>query len=70
MSRRAALKAAFPELMHPLGQGDGRRRANAHSAISRALASLERKGMLVRHRSPATGVSMLADPARERRPGA
>lgn len=66
MQRRHALAATFPEFAtdtrgsHAAAGGlTGRRRAVAQATLSRAVSSLERKGLLRRDRNPTTGKVML-----------
>jgi DNA-binding MarR family transcriptional regulator len=62
MQRRHVLAAAFPDFATEPNRSDamaggptGRRRAVAEAALSRAVSSLERKGLVRRDRHPATG---------------
>lgn len=62
--REAALAAAFPALAGEPGQGSAAeqvraRRARAEAALSRAILSLERKGLISRERNPQTGRTLL-----------
>ena len=66
--REAVVAAAFPEAEGALGghatdteSGAGTRahRARAQAAVSRAIVTLERKGLLVRERNPRTGRTTL-----------
>ena len=71
IQRDEARDNAFPRLRSPsrLGRSPTRRdqqeRARAEAAVSRAILSLERKGLLVREHSPRTGRTVLLSPDRE-----
>lgn len=61
LHRDVALAAVFPNLGSPASEGDvssgglaKRRRASAEAAMSRAVVSLERKGLVVREVNPTT----------------
>ena len=70
--RDEALEAAFPRARTP-SQGDGAaaavqdrlRRARAEAALSRAILSLERKGLIVRERNARTGRTLLRSADRQ-----
>jgi DNA-binding MarR family transcriptional regulator len=57
--RDTLVHAAFPSLKPPGGTAGGddwrRQRSRAESAVSRAIRSLESKGMVARERDPRTG---------------
>lgn len=61
--RAEVLRAAFPGPARSASGSDGRRgkaeRARADAAISRAILSLERKGLVIRERNPVTGRTVL-----------
>lgn len=63
--RDALLYAAFPGLSGtpaPSEPDRDRQRARAESAVSRAIRSLERKGLVVRERDPRTGRTSVRSP--------
>ncbi len=66
--REEALNAAYPTLgPRPAGTGTltrawAERRARAEAATTRAIQSLERKGLVVRERNERTGRSLLRSP--------
>ncbi|HEX6538797.1 MAG TPA: hypothetical protein VF155_06435 [Candidatus Dormibacteraeota bacterium] len=73
--REAALSGAFPRLRTPrdgreagAGVQDRLRRARAEAALSRAILSLERKGLVVRERNTRTGRTMLRSADRQALP--
>lgn len=61
--RDEALQAAFPRLRAagaaPSAGQERLRRARAEAALSRAIVSLERKGLLIRERNSRTGRTLL-----------
>lgn len=69
MRRDEALGVAYPDLAGPRARTDGahaesvechrRRRAHAHAGLSRALATLERKGLIVKNRDQPNSVTTL-----------
>lgn len=75
-AREEALLDAFPALQRNpragaserAGVQERLRRARAEAALSRAILSLERKGMLVRERNPRTGRTMLRTADRQALP--
>lgn len=74
-TREDALLDAFPGLRSPdpgsgerAGAQQRLRRARAEAALSRAILSLERKGLLVRERNPRTGRTMLRSADRPQLP--
>jgi DNA-binding MarR family transcriptional regulator len=54
-----ALRAAGATVADPMSPQDRLRRARAEAALSRAIVSLERKGLLVRERNVRTGRTLL-----------
>jgi hypothetical protein len=71
VQRDEARDHAFPRLRAAARLGrvptrrDQQARARAEAAVSRAIVSLERKGLLVREHSPRTGRTVLMSPDRD-----
>ncbi len=73
--RDEALQEAFPRIRGAAGGADGGvavqdrlRRARAEAALSRAILSLERKGLVVRERNARTGRTLLRSADRQELP--
>lgn len=73
--REAALEEAFPQVgggseghLSAGGVQDRLRRARAEAALSRAILSLERKGLVVRDRNTRTGRTLLRSADRQELP--